>query len=139
MRQEIKVSCPGCSKEGVSSFGQSVFSGRLRWYRSTSCPACGQTEEDGEGFAPAKEREQLLELRGSWRLMVDPSLRVRALKVLRGSLGLSLEETGAIVFPEVFAGTHAEAQWLALEMLAGGIAAEVEPHSPEGNANRFPS
>lgn len=127
MNGVIRIECPVCLAERVSSLGQTVVGDRLRWYRSTACPTCGAMEEDGEGFPPAEYRRMLVESAGSWKLVVDVSFKVRTLKVLKDVLGLSMMEAAAVRFPDVLIGTKAEVDWLASLLMNEGVEARGEP------------
>jgi hypothetical protein len=113
MSQELTLPCPTCGSEGAMRIGQSALRGRLRWYRSIDCSACGRSEEDGEGFPPEPIRKTLLES-GESVLQIDPQFKAGAARLLKSALGLSLAEvsTRLASLPEVFRGTRTEVEWL---------------------------
>jgi hypothetical protein len=127
MSQQITVPYEECGHGGTARLGQTIVSNELRWYRSISCPNCGHIEEDGIGFPPEDLRDQLLKQGGRWKLVANEANRVAVLKIIRSSLGLSMEEAAATLrhFPTVYTGTKTEAQWLKTQMEASHISSRI--------------
>lgn len=127
MSQEVRVPVEECAHGGIARIGQTVVSGRLRWYRSTSCSDCGNVEEDGVGFPPDEVRAPLLKDGGHWEVVAQESGGAAAIKVVKEILGLSKAEAAARLrrFPIVFQGTLTEAEWVKEQLSAALIPASV--------------
>lgn len=127
MSQEVRVPVEECTHGGFARIGQTVVSGHLRWYRSTSCSDCGNVEEDGVGFPPEEIRALLLKDGGHWDVVARESGSAAVVKVVKEVLGLSNAEAAAQLrsFPIVFQGTSTEAGWLKDRLSALLIPASV--------------
>lgn len=63
-------------------------------------------------------------------MVINAGQRTVAVKVLRSSLGIPLNEAAELLHEAgpIFVGTEAEAAWVAGEMRTAGIEASVRPH-----------
>lgn len=127
MSQEIRVPAEECLHGGIARVGETVVSGRLRWYRSTSCPDCGNVEEDGIGMPPEEVRKLILNEGGHWDVVAQEANGAAAIKVVKGALNLSNVEAVEQLrsFPIVFRGTLTEAEWLREKLSASSIEASI--------------
>jgi hypothetical protein len=63
--------CRDCGEEVKVRVGQFVFNKELLWHKSYACPHCKiQSEEDGIGTLPERERQAILAMEGTWSLIV---------------------------------------------------------------------
>jgi len=133
--QTASVDCPSCGKSGHAIFGQTVIDGRLRWYRSISCPASGNIEEDGIGGGPPYLRNELLASMGSWSVRLEGVEKTKAVRTVRRLLSLSNDDTATLLrsHPNLLVGTKAEADWLMERLAAEGLKGEVEASTGNGS------
>ncbi|MFC4255441.1 hypothetical protein GRI97_08380 [Altererythrobacter xixiisoli] len=128
MGQEVRLRDQQCAHGGFAHIGQSVVFGQLRWYRSTFCPQCKPTEEDGDGLPPEEFRRLLLNDGGYWEVRAQAGSRPAVvIRIVKSVLGLSNAEAFAQMrqFPTVFQGTQTEAEWVQGHLAAASISASV--------------
>jgi len=126
----LKRACANCRREIDVHVGQRVTDRGVAWSVAYTCPHCGATiEEDDVGPAPPDVREAILAADGTYELHLPSSMEpMRAIKVLREALKLSLEETAEYRkrLPGALAtGTHAEMKWLATRLQQDQVSATV--------------
>ena len=130
----MRSHCGTCGKPVERHIGEYVDGTLLlRWNESYVCEACGGAIE-ADGIAPFPEyvRRELLATEGEWglRVSVAGTEAVRALKVLRRELELSVREVGALrarLAGVVVSGTRGEMERLRRLLVAEGVAASVVP------------
>ena len=89
-------------------------------------------EEDGVGRIDGQYREAVLQQSGTWQLwlLLYPKTRVRAMHVLRETLGLPLAEVAKRTSKSpalAWEGTRGEASWFGREFEQAGVAVEIRP------------
>lgn len=127
MSQEFIVPSEECDHGGVVHIGQTVVSGRLRWYKSISCSNCGKVEVDGIGFPPEEVRKIILNSDGYWNVSVEKPNFIKAVKIVKETIGLSNEEVICQVrrYPVIFQGTMTESEWIKNKLATFSINSEI--------------
>lgn len=116
---EIKLPCSCCGAGEQVRVAQSIVSGDLRWYVSTNCTECGQCMEvDGLGLPPQNIRKQILDIFGSWKIMLNDVKSIPSvIKILRDHLYINTKDALLVLRMQenngIFQGTRTEGMWLA--------------------------
>eukprot|EP00456_Euglypha_rotunda_P085917 TRINITY_DN86892_c0_g1_i1.p1 TRINITY_DN86892_c0_g1~~TRINITY_DN86892_c0_g1_i1.p1 ORF type:complete len:141 (-),score=15.48 TRINITY_DN86892_c0_g1_i1:183-605(-) len=134
--QILEMACPFCGKAGHTSYGESIASGELRWYRSISCPTSGQNiEEDGTGVGPPILRNELLKSKGTWSVLVEDTGKIKAAATAKRLFSLSNYDASSLLksFPALRVGTKAEAAWLVDALNRQGVKSELEGQGDSGS------
>ena len=124
--------CDRCGGPIESRAGESIYTGRLRWYVSSSCKTCGpHSEIDGVDFPPESLRLSIIEESGLWSLQFEElKSKAPAAKILVELIGLSRKEalTAITSNPNLaWSGTKIEIEWLILALAGVGVkAAAIE-------------
>jgi hypothetical protein len=129
----VPVTCPSCGEGGHAIFGQTIAGGKLRWYRSISCPTSGSTEEDGVGGGPIDLRTELLRSKGTWSVRIIGAGKAKSVKTAKQLFSLSNDDASFLLqsYPSLQIGTKAEADWLVQKLASEGVTGQTE--SPNGN------
>ncbi|MFS2108869.1 hypothetical protein ACCC88_04220 [Sphingomonas sp. Sphisp140] len=133
--QMLPVACPGCGQPGHAFFGQPVIGGKLRWYRSSSCPASRNSEEDGVGWGPPNLRNELITAKGSWSVRIEEGEKAKVISTTIRLLSVPRQDAAGLLqsYPRLLIGTKAEADWLIEELAAEGIRAKATTQGANGN------
>lgn len=130
--------CNSCSRKMEYKSGQFNNSGSLVWHESSRCTKCGNAiEVDGHGIAPDRVRDRLIQMEGTWDLVVElPVDLPPILKSIRQLLGLSLHDTSRVkcLIPgPIITGTKTEMEWLQYRLGLAGFDSIVSPSSGREN------
>jgi hypothetical protein len=129
--------CSNCGKPRMSSVGQFLKNGLLRWTASYYCPDCleSRVEAEGGGLPPSDIRTRLLAKYGWWRLAIYID-KLKSVNILGDALALSQDHRHALVelMPAIIIlGTKTEMEWLALILADAQVQGFLEP-APDGPA-----
>lgn len=126
---QTKEACDRCGRLADVVYTERLRQrGRIGRHAHLTCPSCGRVREaEFDVFGP-ETRALLLRAHGEWELIVDASLVVRALAVLRRKTGLSVSDakkarSGRRILSR---GTQVEMLAFQLELEADGVTADIE-------------
>src|SRR5262245_63337991 len=127
----------------MSSVGQFLVNGLLRWTASYYCPDCveSRVEANGGGLPPSDIRNRLLAKYGWWSLAIYID-KLKSVTVLGDALALSQDDRDGLVnlVPAiVIFGTRTEMDWLVLILSTAQVEGFLEPASEETTGIDFAS
>lgn len=127
--------CSICGKPRMSSVGQFLKNGSLRWTASFYCPDCieSRVEADGGGLPPSDVRSRLLAKYGWWSVAIYVD-KLRGASIIGDALALSQDTRDALgnLIPAIIIfGTKIETEWLALLLADAQVEGLLEP-APDG-------
>lgn len=124
--------CERCGHEAAATVHQRIGIAGVIWTMWFTCPACAyQAESDCSYDTPEEVRKALLAVDGLWGLYLrlTGEERIRAVKALRTSLHMSLEEAAhakSAIPGIVLQGTSVEMTFAKLKLAEQGIPSSIE-------------
>jgi hypothetical protein len=125
----ISTKCMKCGNCLTCEAGESLYTGKLKWYLSCSCSKCGSVSEaDGLGLPPEDVRTAIINESGLWRLeLIQKKTHVIAAKVLTNAFDIPRTVALASLGPEgIWKGTKTEVEWLIGLLGKAGVDARSE-------------
>ncbi|TQV86340.1 hypothetical protein [Aliikangiella coralliicola] len=127
------IKCDGCKNSGELRIGQSYSEKKVVWYKSFRCASCGQAYEVDGDDTPEELRNLLLDEEGVHSVvLMDKKKRTFSIKVLRNTLGLSMEEVKDMLAKKdevLFEGTSTEAKFIENCLAKNGIESIIQSNS----------
>ncbi len=127
----IKIKCDNCGKDIYFHYGQVINCDmELAWAGGYLCQFCGESiEVDGETI-PIEYREAILRNEGNWSLSlhISDNMVMKAIKIIRKAMELSMEETKYLksnIPGTILKGTKVEMQRIQLLLHKEEIESEV--------------
>jgi hypothetical protein len=120
--------CDKCGGELKCKAGESLYTGKLRWYGSCSCKVCGPVvEADGVGFPSEDVRATIISESELWRVQLDRAEpKAVVAKVFRDALSVSPKDAISLASRDrkaIWEGTKVEVEWLVRLLKDAGISA----------------